>query len=102
MQIVNQAFDEWPQIKLAPYHFYPDFSLEVHVFLEHLADQPLEMPHVATQGLQHLGRCSITGASFGERQFQDPPSERDRIQRSSEIMCHKGEIIFPAPLHLQR
>ena len=52
----------------------PDFRLEVRVFLEYLADQPFEMPHIPTQGLQHLRRFS-TGASFWKRQFQDLPSE---------------------------
>jgi hypothetical protein len=99
MEIVYEGFNEGPQINLAPLQFDPDFRLEIRVFLEHLSDQTFEMLHTATQGFQHL-RCFIVAPRQGH--FQDSPSHGYGIQRCSEIVRHKGEILFPAPLHLQR
>ena len=66
-----------------------------------MLDQPFELLHVATQRLQHLGRFGAV-ASRRQRQFQDPSSQRNGIQRRSQIVRHEGEILFPAPLHFQR
>ena len=99
MEIVYEGFNQGPQIELASLQFNPDFCFEIRVFLEHLGDQAFEMLHTATQGLQHL--CCFSAAPR-EGLFQDSPSHGYGIQRCSEIVRHKGEILLPAPLHLQR
>ena len=84
---------------VAPLQLDADLGQEIRVFLEHLADQCIELLHVAAQGLQHLG-VSAFGAL--RAQLQDPRSQRNGIQRRSQIVRHEGEILFPALLHFER
>ena len=101
MEIVNERLDERPQVKRPPLQLDADFGLEIRAFFEYLANQPFELLHVAMQGFQHLG-CSSAGVSRRQCQFQNPRRQGNGIQGSSEIVGHKGQILFAAVLHIQR
>ncbi len=101
MQIVHQRLDQRPQVELAALQLDSHFGLKTRVLLEHLADETLEVLHVAAQRFQHPRRFGA-GIVRTHREFQNPSRQRNRIQRRSQIVCHESEILFAASLHLQR
>jgi hypothetical protein len=100
-KIMDEPFDQRPQIKLAPLQFNAGFRLEIGVFLDDFFDQPLQILDVASEGFQHLGSVSAL-ASFPKRDVQNPGSQGNGIERRAKIVRHESEIFFAAPLHFER
>ena len=101
MQIVHERFDQRPQVELAAFQLDPHFGLQAGVLLEHLADETLEVLHVAAQRFQHprgLGVWSVRPTG----EFQNAARQRNGVQRGSQVVRHESEILFAAALHLER
>src|SRR5262245_27813961 len=99
MEIVDERFDERPQVEAPALQLDARLGSHVIALGEHALDEPLEVLHVALERLRHPGGLSLS-APFRARALEHPGREGDRVERRAEIVRHEGQILVAAPLYL--
>src|SRR6185503_13442404 len=72
VEIMNEGFNQGPQVKSSALQLDANLGLQVRVLLEHLPDQILNVLHVPAEGLELLGRLRRCGTVPRKEQLEYP------------------------------
>jgi len=72
VEIMNEGFNQGPQVKSSALQLDANLGLEVRVLQEHLPDQILNVLHVPAEGLELLGRLRRCGTVPRKEQLEYP------------------------------
>jgi hypothetical protein len=84
-QVVNQPFDERPQVEGSPLELDARVALHVGILFEDTIHEPFEVPDVAMESLQCALRLALAFPLLQEI-FEQLGRERDGVQRSPKVM----------------
>jgi len=72
MEVMDEAFDHRPEVEVPALQLDADLGFDIGIFLNDLADEGLQVLHVALERLPHLRDLGRFGLRPGQEHFQNP------------------------------